>query len=358
LCGLQAGTSPDKASREFILLKHHEFWPPRIFEAPFYLFLAYQCALNLVGVRSLAKANYALNHGEIGLGSKYATQQVFDQAKFPATAYLPQTLTLQQCESRILQFADKYGYPLILKPDIGMTGKGLIKIVDESQVSREVSGMTGNYLLQAYCSQPLEFGVFYVRCAGRSMITGINQKHFPFVTGDGVQSVAELALRHPRYTDHWQAFLRDLDTGRIPAADEHVPLSFIGSHTLGCLFTDDSDLLTDELEVGVFDFLDPVAGYNFGRLDVRADSVDAFQGGEFTVIEANGVSSLPTHMFDPEYSLFEAYRIFFKHGRYLVAAAVEQKHQSMDLMSLLDIARNVRICQQQLEQLHQLRARR
>lgn len=347
-----------KVSRELLLLKHHEFWPPRIFETPFYLFLAWQCTLNRVGLRDLAKANYALNHGEIGLGSKYATQQVFDQARFPATEYLPHALTPGECEEKIFQFASRYGYPLILKPDIGMTGKGLIKIEDESQVCQEVSGMVGSYLLQVYCSQPLEFGVFYVRCAGKPMITGINRKHFPFVTGDGVQTVMGLAARHPRYTAHWQAFLRDLDTGRVPAKDEHVQLSFIGSHTLGCLFTDDSDLLTDRLESGICNFLAPVAGYNFGRLDVRADSVDAFQRGEFTVIEANGVSSLPTHMFDPKYTLFEAYRIFFKHGSYLVAAAVEQKHQSMELMSVLDIARKVRICQQQLEQLHRSRARR
>lgn len=334
------------------MLKHHEFWPPRIFELPFYLYLALQCLLRGVSPRMLAKANYALNHGEIGLGSKYETQLVFDQSYFPVTEYLESGLTPQQCKERITQFATHSGYPVLLKPDIGMTGKGLIKVVNEASITAAIAEMQGSYLLQDFCSKPLEFGIFYVCCDGESRVTGINRKHFPAVIGDGASSIAQLAEKHPRYTAHWQAFLQYVDTDQVPEADESVQLSFIGSHTLGCLFTDDSDLLTDDLSQSVCSFLDPVKGYNFGRLDVRTESVEALQKGEFTVIEANGISSLPTHMFDPKYSLAEAYAIFFEHGRYLVAAAAENRQQPMELMSLLDIARHVRVCQRQLNSLH------
>ena len=74
--------------------------------------------------------------------------------------------------------------------------------------------------------------------------------------------------------------------------------------------------------------------------------------GEFVIIEINGVSSLPTHMFDPKYSLFEAYKIFFEHGRYLVNIAKEHRHEVMDLLPLRDIMQRVKNNQNKLDKMH------
>ncbi len=333
-------------------LKHHEFWPPRLFELPFYLYLALLCIARRIGPRQLARANYALDHGEIGLGSKYRTQQTFSQQLFPRTEYLPAEMPLDERIERIHRFASENGLPLILKPDIGITGKGLIKIVDTGQLEQRLAGTAGGYLLQTFCDLPEEYGVFYVRLNGEARITGINRKHYPAVTGDGEHTIGQLARMSERYSGHWQSFLQYVDVDRVPAAGEVVVVSFIGSHTLGCLFTDESELCTPELQEAVCRFVGPVGGYNFGRLDVKARDEAALGRGEFTVIEVNGVSSLPTHMYDPKYNLLESYRIFFEHGRYLVQAAVENRKQPMALKSLLEITREVRVSQRRLNQLH------
>lgn len=332
--------------------KHHEFWPSRVFELPFYVYLGWQCLRYGISPKNLAKANYALDHGEIGLGSKFDTQRKFDAEQFPVTSYLAANLTKEQRLEQVKGFATEQGYPIILKPDIGITGKGLVKLDSDERLATQLDKLEGGYLLQSFCQMPLEFGVFYCRIDGHSQITGINQKHFPCVTGDGRKTVLQLAHAHPRYTEHWHAFLQYVDTSRVPQADEEVLLSFIGSHTLGCLFTDDSYLLTDELHTAVCEFVGPVSGYNFGRLDLRTDNVAGLQKGEFTVIEVNGISSLPTHMFDPKYTLLQAYNIFFEHARYLVCAAKDNAHQPMALMSLLDVARKVRVSQRRLNRLH------
>ena len=82
-------------------MKHFEFWPPRLFEAPYYLALAWGCLRHRLAPRDLAKANYALDHGELGLGSKFSTQMAFDQAYFPATQLLstetPDASTPRRC---------------------------------------------------------------------------------------------------------------------------------------------------------------------------------------------------------------------------------------------------------------------
>lgn len=47
-------------------------------------------------------------------------------------------------------------------------------------------------------------------------------------------------------------------------------LILYGSHTLGCMFTDDSQLLITVLELAILEFFDQQSGYNFSRVDVKA----------------------------------------------------------------------------------------
>ena len=121
---------------------------------------------------------------------------------------------------------------------------------------------------------------------------------------------------------------------------------------MGCKFTDDTDLLTTEIETSIFSLFEKQKGFNFGRVDVKAADEAAFKRGEFVVIEVNGVASLPTHMFDPEYTLFRAYKIFFEHARYLVKIAKEHVGIPMDLLSYRAVIKHVKTNQQLLNRVH------
>jgi len=334
------------------LLKHHEFWPPRLFELPFYFYLAALCLRYRLPVTALAKANYALDHGEIGIGSKFHTQSQFAQHCFPATQLLHEQLSPAQRLQQVEQFAEGHGWPLILKPDTGMVGKGILQLHSAEQAGQRIADIACNYLLQKFCDLPEEYGIFYVRLNGQSLLSGINQKHFPEVTGNGKSTLLQLARAHPRYSKHWATFLQYHELDTVPGKAETVRLSFIGSHTMGCMFTDDSDIATDALRQAVFAICDPQPGFNYGRLDVRAKSRKTLQAGEFAVIEINGVSSLPTHMFDPRYSLREAYRVFMQHGRYLVQVANEHRSRTMTLLPWWQVAAKVRRSQAALERQH------
>jgi len=311
-----------------------------VFELPYYLTLIAGCLRHGLAPKSLARANWALDHGEIGIGSKYATQLAFDQSLFPATLHVSSDETTDAKAEAIRTFAAEHGYPVILKPDNGAVGKGLMK-VDVEAVNAAAARLHCDYMLQAYCPAPMEFGVFWRRERGRGQISGINQKHFPTVTGDGVRTLGALADAHPRRTHHWDLFLGEHDRARVPAAGEAVRLSFVGSHTMGCKFTDDTHLATPELLAALDALLADQPGYNFGRLDLRCESVAALQAGEFTVIEANGVASLPTHMFDPRHTLGRAWAIFVEHGRALVRIAAEHRHVEMELAPWREIGRRV-----------------
>ncbi len=335
------------------LIKPYEFWHPRIFEAPYYVYLGVQCLLHGIGIRTLAKANYGLDHGEIGIGSKYASQLAFKQDYFMPTTLVKHCWTLEQKKSFIIKFAEVHAYPVILKSDVGCVGKGISKISNLDDVKKTVPLLIGDYILQKFSPHTYECGIFYVRRNGVARITGINKKHFPTVIGNGKDTIYSLAQSHKRYSHHWSSFLQYIHTERVPQEGEEVCLSFIGSHTLGCKFTDDTHLITPALEQSVYQVFADQPGFNFGRVDIKAESEQALQAGEFVVIEVNGIASLPTHMFDPKFSLIQGYSIFFEHGKYLAEIAYEHRHRPMDLLPLRDIVERVKTNQGMLNEVHE-----
>ncbi len=334
------------------LIKPYEFWNPRIFEAPFYVYLGLQCLISGLSIKGLAKANYCMDHGEIGIGSKYESQMLFDQQYFLPTSLVKATLSDTQKHQFILNFVAAHSYPVILKSDVGCVGKGIVKISSEADLDKKIPLLLGDYIVQKFTPYPYECGIFYIRENGVPSITGINKKHFPTVIGNGKDNLSSLAKNHQRYTHHWQSFLQYLDQSLVPIDGESVRLSFIGSHTLGCMFTDDSHLLTPELERATFEVFVDQPGFNFGRVDVKAESEAAFKAGKFVVIEVNGVASLPTHMFDPKFNVFQAYKIFFEHAKYLARIASEHKKQAMNLLTYKQILEKVKNNQQMLDKVH------
>jgi hypothetical protein len=334
------------------LIKPYEFWNPRIFETPFYIYLALQCLIRGLSIKDLAKANYCMDHGEIGIGSKYESQMSFNQQYFLPTALVKATLSDIHKLQFILSFVAAHGYPVILKSDVGCVGKGIVKISSKTDLDKKIPLLIGDYIVQKFSPYLFECGIFYIRKNGVPCITGINKKHFPTVIGNGKDNLLILAKNHRRFTHHWQSFLQYLNLTRVPSDGESVRLSFIGSHTLGCMFTDDSHLLTLELEQATFDVFADQPGFNFGRVDVKAESEAAFKAGRFVVIEVNGVASLPTHMFDPKFSVFQAYKIFFEHATHLARIASEHKDRAMNLLTYRKIIGKAKSNQQMLDKVH------
>ena len=341
-----------KKTRFSSLFKHHEFWNPRVFEIPYYIYLTIQCCLNGIGPRSIARANYNLDHGEIGIGSKFDSQIAFNPEYFLPTILLKEHLSLDEKKDSIHAFIKEHGYPVILKSDVGCVGKGIVKIDSVDDIDEKTPLLMGDYILQKFTTKKYECGIFYIRQNGVPKITGINEKHFPTVIGNGKDSILTLAKNQERYSHHWHSFLQKIDTNRVPTKGEKIILSFIGSHTLGCKFTDDSHLLTPELEQAMFKVFEDQPGFNFGRVDIKSDSQEALQRGEFVVIEVNGVASLPTHMFDPKLSLIQAYKIFFKHAKYLAQIGREHRKKPMQLMSAWDVIKKANSNQSMLNKVH------
>ena len=145
-------------------------------------------------------------------------------------------------------------------PEISECGKAIKFLRDAHDVDHLVSAISASYLVQTYVDLPVEYGVFYVRHADTSRIVGINGKSFPTVTGDGQRTVQALIEAHDRYTFHWNNFVHGFDMQRVLNDGERLRLSHIGSHTMGCVFTDETPLATPQMAKRLFSILESVGG--------------------------------------------------------------------------------------------------
>lgn len=240
-----------------------------------------------------------------------------------------------------------FGYPLVLKPDAGERGRGVAVIRDRDGLLRYLETAGADVIAQEYAGG-CEFGVFYV-CypswpAGR--VVSITRKLFPQIVGDGVRTVEELILAGERSVCLARLYVERC--GRAPdevlARGERVQLVELGSHCRGSIFLNGADLATAELTAAVDRIARRHAGFYLGRFDVRAASEEALRRGEFAVLELNGVTSEPTHIYDPAVSLLDAYRALFTQWRMAFEIGAEVRARGGVPMPARELLRIVGAC--------------
>ena len=68
------------------------------------------------------------------------------------------------------------------------------------------------------------------------------------------------------------------------------------------------------LEKRISHWADQLPGFYYGRFDVKYKDWDSLLAGkDFSLMEINGVNAEPTHIYQPGYGLFKAYRDIFSH---------------------------------------------
>lgn len=254
------------------------------------------------------------------------------------------TAKVESCEQFIS--SNELDYPVILKPDFGQRGIGVEIINDAAELKAYLQESIFDTVLQEYI-RGVEFGVFYIRNPEDShgYVFSLTHKNFPYITGDGVSTLEELIFAHPRlqfmaesllqrYADQLDSVLKD---------NEVLPVIRLGTHRLGSLFLEGGQYLTNKVSSTIDEVSRSLEGFYFGRYDVRAESIEAFQQGNFKVIEVNGVTSESTNIYDPKYSVFKAYQILFKQWKQAFAIGKKNISEGYQPMGISDLITKVKI---------------
>ena len=218
--------------------------------------------------------------------------------------------------------------PVVLKPDTGERGRSVAVVRSAAAAATFFEATPGPALVQEYVAGE-EYGVFWARHPGRrdGHVFSITHKVRPIVTGDGTSTLERLILDDPRAVAIAHIYRREHPEAatHVPAAGEAVELTEVGAHSRGTIFLDANDLHTPELERAMNAICTAYDGFDFGRFDVRVPSAEALQRGEgIRVLEANGVTSEATHMYDPRHGFFAAHAILRRQWRMAFELADER----------------------------------
>jgi membrane protein DedA with SNARE-associated domain len=220
--------------------------------------------------------------------------------------------------AQVKAFAGQFGWPVVLKPDVGERGAGVVIARDERQAVAVLAAEPGMVIAQRYVAG-VEYGVFYVRMpdAACGQVFAVTDKRMVSLTGDGRSTLERLILDDDRTVCMGRFFL-DRFTARlddVPGVGERIVLTELGTHCRGAVFLDGGELITPALTAAVERVSRTFDGFYFGRYDVRAESAEAFKRGEFTVIELNGLTSEATSIYDPKHSVWFGWRVLCRQWR-------------------------------------------
>ncbi len=321
-----------------------EFWPIRVFYFPVVIYIFF-LGLKHRSLTIFTCSNPAIPAGGFVGESKNAIydglRQNSENNTFLLTHFL---LTAGTAIDENIELAKNFistqslAYPVILKPDQGERGKGVRIISTDGELEAALRSMSQDLILQEYFGG-IEASVFYYRFPDKpsGMIFSITEKQFPELIGDGRSDLEELILADQRavclakrYFEQNRDRLND-----VPLSGEKVPIINIGTHSMGAIFMDGSGLETTAL----FETIDKIArgfdGFYFGRFDLRAPSFDDFRRGQnIKVVELNGVTSESTNIYDPQFSLIDAYRILFDQWRIAFEIGVQNRNRGVKPTSL------------------------
>lgn len=245
---------------------------------------------------------------------------IIPQQYYPKTKLVKANSTFFEV-LKISQEAD-LKYPMIAKPDMGLRGTAVKKIDSPDDLKGYSEKADFDYVIQDMIPFANEVGIFYVRYPNEKQgrITGIVAKEFLITNGDGVSTIENLIKTNPRHAMQLNVLKQEYGSKlqEILPKGESVNLVPYGNHARGAKFIDGTNWITPKLTKTINEMCLQIPGFYFGRLDVMYNSFEELERGEnFLLVELNGASSEPTHIYDPKHSLFFAWKELARHIKYM-----------------------------------------
>ena len=301
----------------FIRLFHWEYWPMHLIYFPIYMYYLW------LSWKAKAFVFFNAANPAIEFGGLFGESKMDILHKIPAK-WIPRTLFISQGEDfekvlREMKQANIF-FPLILKPDVGERGFLVEKIDDEASLKEALSKLKIDMLIQEFITYEEEVSILYYRYPQQEhgTISSFTLKKFLSITGDGHSSLDDLIKAYPRAKLQYKKLKRDLGKrmDEVLPKGEKIQLVPIGNHSRGTMFLDGNHLIDHALHKTFDQISKELKGIYFGRFDIKCKSVEALKAGkDFKILEINGVKAEPTHIYQPGFSLWKAYKVLFRQWR-------------------------------------------
>ena len=304
----------------FIRLLHWEYWPFHVVYGPLYFYWLWLC-LRARSFFFFNASNPSITNGGFLMESKRQIYDLLPWQYYPNTIFIaagtPVSEIVSQIKNKNLQ------YPLIAKPDIGMKGLSVKKLHNDDELLQYAIHSKVDFLIQEFIVFENEVGIFYHRFPDeeKGQISGIVRKDFLTIQGDGRSTMVELLKEDRRFILQLSSLKKSYgeELNKVLPDGEKKILVPYGNHARGARFIDATELVDEELTNTIDTICSRVKGFYFGRLDVRFNTWEELRSGKnFSIIEINGAGSEPTHIYDPDHSIFFAWKEIIRHWNILL----------------------------------------
>lgn len=320
----------------YIRFTNWEFWPFHVLYFPIYPVWLWYC-MRARSFFFFSASNPSIKNAGFLMESKTDIDQLIPERYKPVTLFFPVDNSFDKIKETLRN--NNLQYPLVIKPDIGMQGKAVLKVHNDHEFISAIKTFTVDFVVQPFIPYPKEVGIFYVRLPNekRGKITGIVEKEFLKITGDGVSTIRQLLNRNPRHILQLPVLERNLEDeiDAIPGKGVEKILVPYGNHVRGSLFLDSSYKNNKEIESVIDNACQQIEGFYFGRLDIRFNNFEELaEDKNWSIIELNGAGSEPTHMYDPVHSLFFAWKEIIRHWDLLFQVSMQNRKRGFSNLSI------------------------
>ena len=262
--------------------------------------------------------------------------------------YLPKMLVYDfkidlenQLESKSIHF------PVIVKPNMGYKGYAVRECQDLNELVNYLKNLdpSKEWLIQEYINLKCEYSIMYYFCpvSKQRGITSVSTKKYPTVIGDGISTIHKLLLQYanPFVNKHYLLKKWKTELEVIPSKGHEVILHHIGNYSRGSKFyslmRESDEALTSAMNE-VFQREDEIY---FGRLDIKANSMEHVRRGDFKIMEINGAKSEPLHIYDPQYGFWSRIKDVHTHWKIMTRIVDERLEQGYQFPGNIEGLRSV-----------------
>jgi hypothetical protein len=336
-------------SRKSILQKlglpHHEYWPSWTVLGPILPIWIYY-GFKARNLTYFTTVNLKFKDGDFHDTSKMSILNLIPNKYKPKTIFIPRDSTLEYIHFNLKNSI--IDFPFIAKPDIGGKGRMVSVINTNQDLQIYLSTINEDFLIQEKIDYPIELGVFYYHIPNTDeyKITGIVQKEFLWVEGDGNSTLEKLMLQNKRSATQVSRFkkLKDNKLNYIPKLKERIELEPIGNHCRGTKFIDTKNLIDENLVKIFHNISKQIDGFYYGRYDLKVKSLEALNRGDgIRIMELNGLNSTPAHIYDSNTKLWEAYKILAAHVKIVYRIARIHLKNGVKATPVMDFIRIIKL---------------
>ncbi len=319
----------------------YEYWPFWILFSPC-VFYWIVLSIRARSFTWFTAANPGIKYGGVFGESKEDILKMVPENYLPVSLYIEQGNSFEEISMKIKE--KSLSYPLICKPDKGEMGFMVERVMNENELKLYIERARQKFIIQEYINFPVELGILYHRLPGQTTgkVTSVVSKEFLAVNGDGISTIRELMEQSARARFQIERLSKQINLKSIPHKGEYILLEPIGNHCRGTRFINSSEIINAQLNQ-IFDLITKdMNGFYYGRFDLRVSSLDDLKNGRnIRIMEVNGVTSEPAHIYDSNMNLIKSYVSIFQHMKIIFNIASANNANGTSYVNPLTLYRSV-----------------